>query len=119
MGLLYRMIFWELVKVFLFTLTGLTGLFLIGLVVQQASAMGLSAGQTLQVIPLLVPMTFPYTIPATTLFASCVVYGRLANDNEVVAMKAAGLDPLTLMRPAIALGVVMALVTAPLEDAVI
>jgi lipopolysaccharide export system permease protein len=120
MGLmLYRMIFWELVKVFLLTLTALTGLFMIGLVIQQANQMGLSAGQTLQVIPLLIPVTFPYTIPATTLFASCVVYGRLSNDNEVVAMKAAGVDPLTLLRPALALGVVMALATAVLEYAVI
>ena len=117
--LLYRMIFWELLKVFLFTLAGLTGLFMIGLVIQQANQMGLSAGQTLQVIPLLVPITFPYTIPATTLFASCVVYGRLSNDNEVVAMKAAGLDPLTLLRPALALGAVTAVATAGLQYAVI
>jgi lipopolysaccharide export system permease protein len=119
LGLLNRMIFWELLKVFLLTVTGLTGLFLIGLVVQQASQMGLSPAQTLQAIPLLVPITLPYTIPATTLFASCVVYGRLANDNETVAMKAAGLDLLTLLRPAVLLGLVTASATMYLSYSVI
>ena len=38
-----RMLFWELARVFLMTLTGLTGLFLIGLVVQQANQLGLFA----------------------------------------------------------------------------
>ena len=50
-SLLHRMIFWELLRVFALTLTGLTGLFLIGLVIQQASQLGLSIGQTLAIIP--------------------------------------------------------------------
>lgn len=110
-GTLNRMIFWELVKVFLLSVVGLTGLILIPGVVQTASQLGLSSGQVLQVIPLLIPNLLPYTIPATTLFASCVVYGRIANDNEAVAMKAAGVDLLTILRPAVLLGVLTALAT--------
>ncbi len=112
LGTLNRMIFWELVKVFLLSVVGLTGLCLIAGVVQSASQMGLSAAQVIQVIPLLVPSLLPYTIPATTLFASCVVYGRVANDNEAVAMKAAGVDLLTILRPAVLLGVLTTMVTA-------
>ena len=56
--------------------------------IQQAAQMGLSLTQVIEAIPLFVPNTLPYTIPATTLFASCVVYGRLSHDNEVVAIKA-------------------------------
>jgi lipopolysaccharide export system permease protein len=114
MGILHRMIFWELVKVFLLSLTGLTGLFLIAGLIQQASQLGLSPAQVLEVIPLLIPTTLPFTIPATTLFASCVVYGRLSNDNEAVAIKAAGVDLLTILRPAILLGLLTATVTAGL-----
>lgn len=110
-GILYRMIFWELVRVFALSLTGLTGLFLIAGLIQQATQFGLSPSQLLKVIPLLIPITFPYTIPATTLFASCVVYGRLANDNEAVAIKAAGIDLLTILRPAIAVGLLTSGVT--------
>jgi lipopolysaccharide export system permease protein len=118
-GLLHRMIFWELVKVFALALTSLTGLFLIGLVIQQANQLGLSLVQTLTVLPLLIPYTLPYTIPATTLFASCVVYGRLAHDNEAVAMKAAGVNLLTVVRPAVTLGVITAAATFALAHSVI
>lgn len=119
LGMLNRMIFWELLKVFLLSLFGLTGLFLVAGLVQQASQMGLSPSQVLNVIPLLIPSTLPYTIPATTLFASCVVYGRVSNDNEAVAMKAAGVDLLTILRPAIALGLLTATVTLGLYISVI
>lgn len=118
-GILQRMIFLELVRVFILTLTGLTGLFLIGLVIQNASALGLSMVQTIKAIPLLIPYTLPYTIPATTLFATCVVYGRLAKDNESTAMKSAGVNLYTLLRPAITLGVVTAAVTFALAHTVI
>ncbi len=118
-GILNRMIFWELVRVFALTLTGLTGLFLIGLVVQQASNLGLSLLQTLEAIPLLIPYTLPYTIPATTLFASCVVYGRIAHDNEAVAMKAAGVNLHKVIRPAILLGLLTSACTFVLAHSVI
>lgn len=118
-GLLHRMIFWELVKVFCLALTSLTGLFLIGLVIQQANQLGLSLFQTLALLPLLVPYTLPYTIPATTLFATCVVYGRLSHDNEAVAMKAAGVNLLTVVRPAVTLGLITAAATFVLAHTVI
>ena len=118
-GILHRMIFWELTRVFLLSLTGLTGLVLIAGVIQQAGNLGLSPSQVFALIPLLIPSTLPYTIPATTLFASCVVYGRLANDNEAVAIKAAGIDLLTILRPALFLGLLTTATTAGLYYAVI
>jgi lipopolysaccharide export system permease protein len=111
---LNRMIFWELVRVFLLSLGTLTGLFLVVFVVQQASLLGLSLNQIVRVVPLLVPSMLPITIPATTLFASCVVYGRLAHDNEVVALKAAGVHLYTIVRPALLLGVLATGATASL-----
>ncbi|OWK36274.1 LptF/LptG family permease [Fimbriiglobus ruber] len=116
---LNRMIFWELLKVFLLSLIGLTGLFLIGGLYQQATQMGLSPAQVLAIIPLLIPFTLPFTIPATTLFASCVVYGRISNDNEAVAMKAAGVDLFTVLRPALLLGVTTTGVTLALSYSLI
>src|SRR5205823_13419422 len=109
---LNRSILAELLRVFALTLTGLTGLFLTGLVLQNASALGLSVTKTVTVLPLLIPMTLPYTVPAATLFAACVVYGRVAHDNEAVAVKAAGIDLLTLLRPAVVLGLLTTAGTA-------
>jgi lipopolysaccharide export system permease protein len=111
---LNRMIFWELVRVFLLSLGTLTALFLIVGLVQQASQQGLTASQIVRVIPLFVPSTLPLTIPATTLFASCVVYGRLAHDNEVVALKAAGVHLFGIVKPALVLGALTTAVTAGL-----
>jgi lipopolysaccharide export system permease protein len=118
-GTLNRSILGELLRVFALTLTGLTGLFLAGLVIQNAAQLGLSIGKTIAVIPLLIPTTLPYTIPATTLFAACVVYGRIAHDNEAVAVKAAGIDLLTLLRPAVVLGTLTTAATAAVSHSVI
>src|SRR5688572_785691 len=118
-SILNRMIFWELVKVFLLALGGLTGLFLMAGLVQQAAQLGLSPLQVLAAVPLFVPSTLPYTIPATTLFASCVVYGRLAHDNEVVALKAAGVHLFGIVRPALLLGLITTGTTAALYHSTI
>jgi len=114
-GILHRMIFWELLKVFLFSLIGITGLFLVGGVIQLASQANLSGAQLLRVIPLTIPFSLPYTIPATTLFAACVAYGRLSQDNEAVAIKATGVDLLTVLKPAVLLGVIAAGSTAAIS----
>lgn len=114
-----RMLFWELARVFLLTLTGLTALFLVGLVVQQANQLGLSLRQTIAAIPYLIPSTLPFTIPATTLFAASVAYGRLAHDNEAVALKAAGVNLYRVLTPALLLGLVTAGATFALCHSVI
>lgn len=116
---LNRMIFWELVRVFLLSLGTLTGLFLIVGLIQQASQLGLSLTQIVNAIPLFVPSTLPLTIPATTLFASCVVYGRLAHDNEVIALKAAGVHLFGIVKPGLLLGALATLTTASLYHTVI
>jgi lipopolysaccharide export system permease protein len=99
-----RMIFAELVRVFLLALTTITALFLLAGLVAEATQRGLAPSQILTVIPLLVPNMLPYTVPATTLFATCVVYGRLAHDNEITAIKSAGVHLGRLVTPAIVLG---------------
>ena len=119
LGLFNRTLFFELVRVFALGLTGMTGIFVFFGVVQTASQNGLSFGQILAILPLVVPMSWPYTIPATTLFASCVVYGRLSNDNEAVALKAAGVDLLSVARPALLLGLLTTVATAGLLHTVV
>ncbi|WP_020469058.1 LptF/LptG family permease [Zavarzinella formosa] len=113
-GTINRMILMELIKVFLMALTGLTGMFMLGGVIQEASQKGLSPGQILVAIPLIIPNTFPYTIPATTLFATCIVYGRMSADSEVLVLRAAGVNIYHLLWPAILLGIATTLVTAGL-----
>lgn len=110
-SILHRMILWELVKVFVMSLVGITGILLMAGIVAEASQQGLGPGQIFEAIPLLIPSTLPYTIPATTLFATCVVYGRLAADNEILAIKSSGVNILQVARPGLVLGLVMSGVT--------
>jgi lipopolysaccharide export system permease protein len=112
--ILFRMIMWELCKVFVLSLVGITGILLMAGIIAEASQQGLGPTQILAAIPLLIPSTLPYTIPATTLFATCVVYGRLAADNEILAIKSAGVNILTVVKPGLILGVAMSGVTTGL-----
>jgi lipopolysaccharide export system permease protein len=106
-GILQRTIFWELAKVFVLSLVGITGIIVLATIVAEASQQGLGPSQILAVIPLLVPSMLPFIIPPTTLLASCVVYGRLSHDNEVIAIKSAGINVLHVIVPGAFLGLVM------------
>ncbi len=110
-GLLHRSIFFELTKVFLLAFVGLTGLLLLAGVIAEATRNGLGPAQILAAIPLLIPSTIPYTVPTTTLFAVCIIYGRLAADNEILALRAAGVHIHHAILPAVALGVIASVAT--------
>jgi lipopolysaccharide export system permease protein len=110
-SILHRMILWELVKVFVMALIGITGILLMAGIVAEAAQEGLGPAQILAAIPLLIPSTLPYTIPATTLFACCVTYGRIAADNEILAIKSSGVNILLVVRPGLLLGLAMTCLT--------
>ena len=116
---IHRMIFFELLRTFALSLVTLTGMFLLAGMVQEASQHGLSPTQIVLAIPLLIPNTLPFTIPATTLFAVCLVYGRMSSDNEVLVMKAAGVNTIRLLKPAVLLGLMTSTFTAALYFKVI
>lgn len=110
-GIIQRMILLELLKVFFMALAGLTGLILIAGIISEAMKNGFGPAQIVIIIPLLLPSLLPYTVPTTTLFATCIVYGRLSADNEILALKAAGVHIVHIVGPAILLGVVTTIVT--------
>ncbi len=110
-GILSRSILLELVRVFLLCLLAITGILVMAGIVPEASQQGLTLLQALAAVPLLIPNMLPFSVPATTLFATCVVYGRLAHDNEILALKAAGVNILRIVWPALLLGLVTSGVT--------
>lgn len=103
-NLLHRMIFRELIRVFVLSLLSITGILLMAGIIAEASQQGFGPGQIMAIIPLLVPSTMPYTIPATTLFAACVVYGRLSADNEILALRASGISMSKVVWPGLLFG---------------
>ncbi len=119
MRLLQRYILAELLKVFGFLLSILTVLLVFVGVFREATASGLGTAQALQILPFVVPSLMPFTIPATLLLTVCLVYGRIAGDQEVTAAKSAGINVLSLLSPALALGFVLSLASLVLTDQVI
>ena len=70
---------------------------------------GLSLRVFLELTGLLIPNFVAVILPITTFIVVLFVYQRLAGDRELTVMRAAGLSPLTLARPALALaGIAMA-----------
>ncbi len=97
-------ILWEITKLFVVALTVFTTLIMLVGVVQQLINERLSLLAILGLIPYILPMSLQYALPATLLFAVCSVYGRVAADNEILAVKAAGVPPMRVITPTLILG---------------
>lgn len=116
---LQRYLLGEVLRTFLFVLTCITVLLVFVGVFQQATEHGLSPAQALKVLPYVVPHMLPFTIPAAMLLTVSVVYGRFAGDQEMIAAKAAGIHPISLMYPALFLGGLLSASTLLLSDQMI
>ncbi|MCA9092283.1 MAG: LptF/LptG family permease [Planctomycetaceae bacterium] len=114
--LLQRYVLSELLKVFGFSLSALTILLMFIGVIGEAMKKGLGPVQILQILPYVVPSLLPFTVPATLLLTVCVVYGRLSADQELTAVKAAGINIMSMIWPSIFLGGVLSVCTLILTD---
>lgn len=119
MSILQRYVLRQLLGVFFLTLLSLTGMLVIVGVIGEATKNGLGPQQILDILPFVVPSLLPFSIPATYLLTICVVYGRLAGDNEITAVKAAGINPMTMLMPGFVTAAVLSLATFYLTDQVI
>lgn len=117
--ILQRYVLRDLLVVFFFLLSVVTVLLVFVGVFREMAATQLQPLQALQILPYIVPSLLPFTIPATLLMTVCVVYGRMAADREVIAAKAAGINVMTLLSPAFALGGILSLCSLLLADRVI
>lgn len=107
-----RYIFGQLFFALLAVTTGLTALVwltqsirFVELVVNH----GLSFGVFLHLTGLLIPSFVAVILPITTFVVVQFIYQRLSGDRELTVMRAAGLSPFVLARPAIALALLVAL----------
>ena len=66
---------------------------------------GMDPFSVLAVAPYMVPTMLPYTIPVCLLYSCVVVYGGMSGSNEIIAVKAAGVNVIRLVQPAIYLAV--------------
>ncbi|MBI3864441.1 MAG: LptF/LptG family permease [Planctomycetia bacterium] len=116
MRILQRYVLGDLSRVFGLAIFVLTLLLVVMGVANEAANKGLGPEQIFKIIPYIVPSLLPYTIPATMLLTVCIVYGRMAGDNEITAIKAAGINVLAVLVPSFALGGILSLGTFILTD---
>ena len=104
-----RYVVFELIKIFLIVLSGMTILMLLVGLVQRAVVEGMGPLPVLRLVPFLLPDALRFAIPGTMLFAACSVYGRMSADNEIVAIKSLGMSPLVVVWPAMVLAFAVSL----------
>jgi lipopolysaccharide export system permease protein len=109
LGILQRYVFGEVLRAFGLALLTMTSIFVLFMVAAQARDVGLSPDDIGHLIPYVIPSTFPYTVPVSLLFGATVVYGRLAGDNEIIAVKTAGLSVWTVLWPTVFLAGLLSL----------
>lgn len=106
-GILQRYVMGEVLRTFALAILTMTTIFVLFMVMAEAAKMGLSPRDIMTLVPFVIPSTLPYTVPVSMLFAVTVVFGRLASDNEVIAVKTAGLSALTILWPAYIMGILL------------
>ena len=116
MFIVTRYVVAELLKWFLFTLTGFTLFMVMIFVGKEATQMGLGPGPTLRLVQFALPEALAFAIPASILFTVCLVYGRMSADNELIALKSLGVSPMALLWPGYILAFVLSVVAVWLND---
>ncbi|WP_290949553.1 LptF/LptG family permease [Fibrobacter sp.] len=92
----------ELIGPFLAALFGITFLFVVDFLVKildNVLSKGLPASTVLEIFVLNLAWMLSLSIPMAVLVACLMAFGRLSGDHEITAVKAAGVSPLSLMRP--------------------
>lgn len=115
---LERYVLVEILRIFGVLITISTLLFVFVGVFSEAQKLDLGIWQVLQIMPYFIPSLMPYTIPATLLLTVCVVYGRMAGENEIIAVRAAGVHVMHLMWPAFFVAATLSLIALILSDQV-
>ncbi len=77
---------------------------------------GVSLSAVCKLILLLIPNILSYAIPLSILSATLLTIGRLAADNEIIAIRASGVNLYKLCFPIIMLGLLLSLASIPLND---
>ena len=116
MRILTRYLLREFLTVFLLALSGITLMMMLGLVAQEAVRQGVGPGPIIRLLPYVLPNALRFAVPATILLAACTVFGRMSAENEIVALKSAGISPVVLVVPALVVAFLVSLTAVWLND---
>lgn len=112
---LHRYIFRELFRVFILATIALTMILSLGSMLRPIQEYGVGPEQMVHLLGYFLPITLTFVLPMGALFASALVYGRFASDNELNACRASGVSMMTLVYPGLALAIMVSITTLVLS----
>jgi lipopolysaccharide export system permease protein len=115
-GKFNRYILWDVLKLFSTTALAMTLVISLGLVGQQLIMEGIGWLAILKLLPFICLIALQFSLPATLLFSVCCVFGRISADNEIVALKSAGISPFRVIRPMVVLGFLVSVPAVWIND---
>lgn len=107
---LVRYVLKEHVAPFFLALFVITFLFVVDflvMILDNVLSKGLPASTVLEIFLLNIAWMLSLSVPMAVLVACLMAFGRLSGDQEITAMKAAGVSPLSIMRPVLLVGVLI------------
>ena len=122
MKILRNYIFKEFTVPFILSLAILIFVMLVGNLIKLAELVitkGVSFLSVLKLFLYLIPYLLTYTIPIAVLAAVLLSLGRLSSDNEILAIRASGINVFKLIMPLMITGVIISLSLIILNDRVI
>lgn len=117
-SILHKYLVKELLRTFIPALFCLEFLLLLGFSVQLLHK-GLDVPSLFSVLPYMALYTIPHALPASLLTATVMTYGRLSADNEIAAIRIAGVHLHNIVTPVIVTGVIFSILTLYLNAEVL
>ncbi len=94
----------------------MTSLIMVVGISRQLLREGLGPDAIVRLAPFVLPISLQFAFPATSLFAICLVYGRMAADGEIATVKAAGISPIRVLVPGFIFGLLLSPLAVWLGD---
>ncbi|MEN1680965.1 MAG: LptF/LptG family permease [Planctomycetota bacterium] len=117
MGILTRYVASEGLKLLAVAMASLTTILSVSMAAKEAVRLGMPPMVVLKAMPYFCVEMLGYAMPASVLYVVCSVYGRMAADNELVAIKSMGINPLRIVTPTLAAAFLISLGTVLAYDA--
>lgn len=106
----------DLAKVTALALAAFTLMMTVFAVMEPLRKRGLAPAQVISLFAFTLPVMFSLTLPIAALFAATIVYGRFAQENELLACKASGISTMSLLKPALILGAMVTAISLGLSN---
>ena len=116
--ILHKYLVKELLRTFLPSLLCFEFVLLLGFSIQLLHQ-GLDVPSLFTVLPYMAMYTMPHALPSSLLTATVMSYGRLSADNEITAIKVAGIHLHNLVTPVVVVGVLFSILSLYLNAEVL